>query len=55
MEAYSYIQTEKEIYVKLHEAETQAASSAKRYTSEEILKETARSICVRERPNRKYR
>ena len=41
MEAYSYIQTEKEIYVKLHEAEMQAASSAKRYTEEEIHKETA--------------
>ena len=38
MEAYSYIQTEKEIYVKLHEAEQQAAVSAKRYTAKEILK-----------------
>ena len=38
METYSYIQTEKEIYVKLHEAEMQAASSTKRYTKEEILK-----------------
>ena len=35
MEAYSYIQTEKEIYAKLHEAERQAA--AKRYTAKEIL------------------
>ena len=41
MEAYAHIQTEKEIYVKLHEAEMQAAASTKRYPSEEILKETA--------------
>lgn len=41
MEAYSYIQTEKEIYVKLHEAERQAAASAKRYSSKDILKKTA--------------
>ena len=39
METYTYIQTEKEIYVKMHEAEMQAASSTKRYTKEEILKE----------------
>ncbi len=41
MEAYAHIQTENEIYAKLHEAEMQAANSAKRYTSEEILKDTA--------------
>ena len=41
MEAYAHIQTENEIYTKLHEAEMQAANSAKRYTSEEILKDTA--------------
>lgn len=46
MEAYAHIQTENEIYAKLHEAEKQAASSTKRYTSEEILKELEQSVAV---------
>ena len=46
MEAYAQIQTENEIYAKLHEAEMQAATSDKRYTSEEILKELEHSVSV---------
>jgi hypothetical protein len=38
METSPYIQTKKEIYAKLHEAEQQTVASAKRYTIKEILK-----------------